>query len=503
MGSNDLASRVSTGVEGLDQILGGGLPHGMSYTVHGGPGTGKTTLGLQFLLEGVGRNERVLFASMLQRPKDLERIFASHGWSLDGIEQLDLPDYIRRNSAEMQTMFKPDEVELKEATDAVIKGIRQFRPQRIVLDSITELALLAISSHQLRRQMLKLQDLLYEIGCTSLFTVNDNTSVDLPSLQTAMHGVIQLGAEQARYGQPGRWLEVTKVRGLAFLGGRHDFRLSTGGIEVYPNIPVENGSKQEPDWSTISGGNRELDSLFGGGLEAGTTCLITGTTGAGKSTLTSIYVQAAAVRGERSLIYCFDERRGTYLRRSQGLGLDIEQHIERGLVDIREVDVGSLMLGQIIAQTRDAVEQGVKLVVIDSLTGFHQAMPGRELIVHLHELLRYLGGAGVLTLLTLPTHGLSAASQSYLDASYIADTVVLMRHFEAAGRMLRCISVLKKRHGDHERSIREIQSGPGGIRVGPPLTDFQNVLSGEPQFMGGQGELMSNSKDARGGEDNG
>ncbi|MFW6146362.1 MAG: ATPase domain-containing protein [Planctomycetota bacterium] len=494
------APLVSTGLPGLDKVLRGGLPEGEVYLVHGGPGSGKTTLGLQFLFEGVRRGERVLFASLLQTPRELGRIAASHGWTLDGVDLLDMPDAVRRASVEEQSMFSPGEVELQALSDTVAEAIRTHRPQRLVFDSITELAVLVDSPAQLRRQMLRFKNLLDGIGCTSLFTANDTLAVDLPSLQTAVHGVIQLSIERPPYGATDRWLEVTKVRGLKYLSGRQDISLHRGGIEVYPRLEIP-AEPRLPQWSQVSSGDKDLDALFGGGLEAGTACLITGTTGAGKSTLASIYVQAAAERGDRSLIFCFDERRQTYIRRSRSLGLNIVQHIDQGLVDLRQVDFGHLTLGRFAHELREAVdEHGVKVVVLDSLTGFQQAIPHepRQGIIQLHEILSYLRAAGVLTLLIVPSHGLGegTAMTGEAQASYIADTVVLMRHFEAVGEVRRCISVLKKRHGDHERSIREITSGPGGIALGPPLTAFRNVLSGVPQYIGEHAGLMDRDEES-------
>ncbi len=486
------ASQIKTGVPGLDAVLRGGLPKDMIYLVHGGPGAGKTTLGFHFLLEGVRRGERVLLASLLQRPQELRRIAASHGWSLDGIDLLDLPESLRASSTDEQTMFSPAEVELHEVTEAIIHGIEKHRPQRLVFDSITELAVLVDNPHQLRRQMLKFKQRLEQSGCTSLFTANDTLAVDLPSLQTAVHGVIELGIERMRYGPPHRWLEATKMRGLSYLGGRHDIAMQTGGIEVYPRleIPQKHHASQ---WSRVSSGNTELDALFGGGLEAGTACLLAGTTGAGKSTLASIYVQAAAQRGERCLIFCFDERRQTYIQRSKALELDIVEQIEQGLVDLRQIDFGNLRLGQFADELRTAIhQQDVRVVVIDSLTGLANAMMQEHMLIQLHELLNYLACFGVLTFLIVPTHGFGGASSPglELDTSYIADTVVLMRHFEALGEVRRCISVIKKRHGEHEKSIREIHSGPGGMIIGPPLTEFRNVLSGTPQYIGAAVRLL-------------
>ncbi|MFW6038992.1 MAG: ATPase domain-containing protein [bacterium] len=493
---------MSTGIPGLDHLLRGGLPQGMTYLIHGGPGTGKTTLGFQFLLEGVRRGERVLYASLLQTRSELEMVIRSHGWSLEGIDLLELPDNIRQRSTDEQTLFSPGDIELHEVTDVILQAIQKHRPQRLVFDSITELAVLVDSRYQLRRQMLKLKQQLSDTGCTTLFTVNDTEAVDLPSIQTAVHGVLEMGIHRPKYGPPARWVEATKMRGLNYLGGRHDLGLQTGGIVVFPRLEIHHRDRQ-PQWTLISSGNVELDALFGGGLEEGTACLITGTTGAGKSTLASVYVSAAAERGDRSIIFCFDERKHTFLRRSEELGMGFVRKIEQGLVDLRQVDVGALMPGEFAEQIRYAVdERGVKVVVIDSIGGYLNAMPEQQqLIVQLHELLSYLGEAGVLTILIMPMHGLgSIGSGLDLETSYIADTVVMMRHFEAVGEVRRCVSVLKKRHGHHERTIREITIGRGGVHVGPSLVDFQRTLSGTPEFIGHREKLMQEREDS--GRDN-
>lgn len=490
--------KISTGVLGLDHILRGGLPQSMVYLIHGGPGTGKTTLSFQFLLEGVRQGERVLYASLLQTRSELKMIAGSHGWSLEGINLLDLPDNIRRAATDEQTLFSPGEVELHEVTDTMIEAIHKHRPQRLVFDSITELAVLVDSRYQLRRQLLKLKQQLSDTDCTTLFTVNDTEAVDLPSIQTAVHGVAEIGIHRPHYGPPRRWLEVTKMRGMPFLAGRHDLRLKTGGIEVFPRLEVKQ-NHPPTQWSLVSSGNAELDTLFGGGLEGGTACLITGTTGAGKSVLASLYVQAAAERGDRSIIFCFDERKRTFIRRSEGLGLDIVGQIERGLVDLRQIDVGAATPGEFTEQIRYAVdEQKAKVVVIDSVSGYLHAMTEqRQLILQLHELLSYLGEAGVLTILIMPRHGFGGETGRELDVdtSYIADTVVMMRHFEAMGEVRRCVSVLKKRHGKHEPTIREFTIGDGGVQVGPPLVDFRGVLSGTPEYVGDHHRLFQQQED--------
>ncbi len=487
--------RVGMGVDGLNHILKGGLPKDMVYLVHGGPGTGKTTLGFHFLREGVRMGERVLYASLLQTRPELEAILTSHGWSLEGVDLLELPENIRRTSVEEQTLFSTADIELHEVHNTILEAIEKHKPQRLVFDSITELGILVDSPYQLRRQLLKLKQHVNRLGCTTLFTASESNAVDLESLQTVVHGVIELGIHRPGYGEPRRWLDPTKMRGMDFIGGRHDFRILTGGLEVYPRIEVSHTERQA-QWGVISSGNPKLDTLFGGGLEEGTACLITGTTGAGKSTLAGLYADAAAKRGDRSVIFCFDERRQTFLRRASGLGMDMADHIEQGLIDLRQVNVGELTPGEFAFQVLHATdEKDLKIVVIDSLSGYLNAMPEqRQLMVQLHELLSFLNGAGVLTLLVVATQGFTVHKAEDVDASYIADTVVMMRNFEAGGMIRRCISVLKKRHGDHEKTIREIRIDQEGVRVGEPLRHFRNVLSGYPEFIGDIESLMNDGK---------
>mgnify|MGYP006277901031 CR=1 FL=1 len=488
--------KVATGIPGLDSILRGGFLKEMVYLVHGGPGTGKTTLGMQFLLEGVRQGEPVFYASLLQTRRELEAIMGSHGWSLDGISLLDMPEGVSQSAAEEQTVFAPADIELHELTDRIIEAVARLKPRRMVFDSITELAVLVEHPSHLRRQMLKLKHELASLGCTALFTINDTEAIDLASIQTVVHGVLELGIDRPDYAPPRRWLEVTKTRGMVYFGGRHNLQIRTGGLEVYPRLEPTN-DRAPLQWRTVSSGNEALDALFGGGLEEGSACLVTGTTGAGKSTLASLYVQAAARRGEKAIVFCFDERRQTYLRRSEALGLEIGRQVEQGLVDLRQVNVGELSPGEFANRIRCAVEQwDAKIVVIDSINGYFHAMPDQsKLLVQLHEILSYLGESGVLTLMVTALHGLASVHTSDVDASYIADTVVLMRSFEARGSVRRCISVLKKRHGPHEKTIREVMLEQGGMRVGEPLTDFQGVLSGNPVFDGDSEQLLNGNRD--------
>jgi circadian clock protein KaiC len=486
-----LREKISTGIDGLDRILGGGLPKHRAYLVHGGYGTGKTTLALQFLREGIRRGERVLFVSLLQSHSELEDVFQSHGWTSQGIEVLNLPKELQSEAAEDQTLFNPADIDLSEATELIRRAIAEQEPQRLVVDSISELAVLVQDPFRLRRHILAMKQQIADADCTALFTINETEVEQTASLKTLMHGVIRLASETPDFGRVARRLEVSKLRGMPFNGGFHDFMIRTGGLEVFPRLTPVAADEPVADWSRITSGNEALDALLGGGLEAGTACMLTGTTGTGKTTLATAYVKAAADRGEKAAVFCFDERRSTFIHRAANLGLDLREHLDSGRLQLHEVNVGEVSAGRLTETIRRLVdEEGVKLVVIDSVSGYLNAMPGqRELMVQLHELLSHLGHRRVLTFLIVSMHGLYGTGET-VDASYLADTVVMMRHFEAAGEIRRCVSVIKKRHGPHESTIREISSGPGGLVVGPPLQEFTGVLTGSPTYHGQRRELL-------------
>lgn len=488
-------SLAGTGVTGLDYVLHGGLPRQRIFLLHGGPGTGKTTLGMQFLMEGARQGERTLYITLLQTRDEVLGVADSHGWTLAGVELLELPENVQETAAAEQTIFRTGEVELHEVMDAIIEAIKTHRPQRLLLDSVSELAVLVDNPYQLRRQLIKLKRTLADVQCTALFTLG-MLDQELASLQTMVHGVIELNMHSPVYGRPRRSLEVTKMRGRTFVGGYHDYQIATGGLVVYPRLKA-NGTQDHDcsERSTIASGNMQFDAMLGGGLEEGTACLITGTSGVGKSTLTSLYAQAAAERGDRSLILCFDERKKTFLRRAQGLEMALPRYVEQGLIDLRQYDVGQISPGELMQAIRCAVdEQAVKIVVLDSITGYLNAMPDEHsLILQLHELLSYLGDQGVLTLLVVSAQNTFGGARPTVSASYLADTVVVMRYFEAQGQVRRCIAVLKKRHGSHESAIREVSIGRGGIQVGEPLTQFSGVLTGTPKFEGSPGALLDRS----------
>ncbi len=488
--------RVSTGVEGLDQILGGGVPSERLYLVHGGPGTGKTTFGFQFLLKGVECGESALYISLLLGREELEDVMASHGWSLDSIQIAELPEEVREAAAAGQSIFSPAEVELGEVTDAIIDIINEHQPDRVVVDSISELSMLVESPYQLRRQLIKMRQSLRNAASTTLLISGEAIIDQLPTLQTIVHGSFHLELQAPAYGMTRRCLCIDKVRGVKFSGGYHDFRIRTGGLEVFARLTPPAECKPTPE-RVVPSGNEGLDELLGGGLSEGTNCLIVGTSGSGKSTLASLFARSVVARQERVAFHCFDESTATLVHRSRNLGLGLHAAARAGQLLLQEHEIGSLTPGRFTdAMRRDVESRGVKAVVIDSFTGFLNVMPYEEnLLIHLHEMLSYLSKHGVLTLVTQGMHGLTQSDGLEVDTSYLVDTVVLMRHFETMGSIRRCISVLKKRHGRHEAAIREVDIVEGGLRVGPPLRDFSGVLTGVPRFVGEREELLTLSEE--------
>lgn len=487
---SDSVRRLSSGIEGLDQILNGGFPAGRIYLVHGDAGTGKTTAGLHFLMAGAAAGKRCLGLTLLQTLSELREIITSHGWDTDGIILSELPREIRDAATMGQTVFNTADIELSEVTDAIEAAIREHQPECLFIDSLSELGVLVDTRYQLRRQLLRLKQLLDSIECTTILSAGNAGDLDNATLETLVHGVIGLEMKAPEFGRPRRRMLVSKMRGMDFQAGYHDADIVTGGLEVYPRVLA--GSERTVEPITMPSGNEDLDSQLGGGLEAGTTCVISGTSGAGKSTITSLYAYAAALRGVRSSVFCFDERVDTLLRRASLLGMPLEEHMDAGLIRVHQINVGDLAPGRLAHMIRRAVEQeGVRIVIVDSLNGYLQSMPGeRELITQLHELLGYLSGAGVLSLMVVATHGLFGETETPIDVSYIADTVILLRHFEARGEVRRCLAVLKKRYGDHEHTIRELKLGPDGITVGEPLSSFSGLLTGQPRFEGESVNLL-------------
>jgi circadian clock protein KaiC len=484
--------RISTGIEGLDEILGGGLPMNHLYLIDGEPGTGKTTLALQFLLTGARHGEQGLYVTLSESRAELTEVAASHGWSIDQLEVFEMASQ-DATAVEDYTLFHPAEIELQQTMDAVFASVERTGATLVVLDSLSEMRLLARDPLRFRRQILLLKQYFASRDCTVLM-LDDKTAPegDL-QLQSLAHGVIALEHVAQDYGSERRRLQVIKLRGLRFRGGYHDFRICTGGLAVYPRLRVEAKVTDDALRSVVSSGSRPLDSLLGGGLHGGTSLLITGPAGTGKSTLASQYACAAVARGERVLFYMFDERFTTFRMRSAGLGLDVDAPVEKGLLILRQVEPTQLSPGEFANQVMTAVERdGVRMIVIDSLNGYLQSMPEERLLpIQVHELLSFLATHGVTCLMTLVQHGIFGSPvDEAAEISYLADTVVLLRYFEMSGTVRQAISVVKKRSGDHERSIREARVQRGGLHVGDALHEFHGVLTGVPTFVGAPTDLL-------------
>ncbi len=476
---------ASSGVQGLDEILSGGLTPNRLYLVEGVPGSGKTTLALQFLLEGVRLGERVLYVTLSESRDELAAVVAAHGWSLEGVTVRELsPTAESLAPDETYTMFHPSEVELSETTKTILADVDRIKPARIAFDSLSELRLLAGNALRYRRQILALKQFFSGRRCTVML-LDDMTSAahDL-QVQSIAHGVILLEQSNPDYGAERRRLRVVKFRGVGFRGGFHDYIIRRGGLTVFPRLVV-GSSRSAIGAEKLSTDIDALDRLLGGGIEPGTSTLITGAAGTGKSTVAAQFVWAAANRGQRSAMFLFDESLVTLIARTAALGIDLAPHIESGLVTIQQIDPAELSPGELTLAVREAVARGVELMVIDSLNGYLNAMPGeRYLIIQLHEMLTYLGNKNVVTLLVSAQHGLIGSNMiSPIDASYLADGVVLMRYFEANGEVRQSISVLKKRGSKHERSIREFRMADGTIAIGEPLREFRGVLTGVPQLV--------------------
>jgi circadian clock protein KaiC len=481
---------IATGVAGLDTVLGGGLPRTRVYLLQGEPGTGKTTISLQFLLEGRRRGEPGLYVTLSESRSELEAVAHSHGWSLEGTHlfEAQTETHEELGDDEQYDVFHPGEVELGAVMRTLLAEAERVRPARVVIDSLSELRLLAREPIRYRRQLLALKRYFVSRGATVLLldATHPSRPNDLQS-NTLVHGVILLEQSMPDFGLKRRRLSVAKLRGVKYDDAYHDFRITTGGVEVYPRL-VASEHPGGGAGDLISSGLPELDALVGGGLIRGTSTMLMGPAGAGKSSLLSQYMLAACNRGERVALYTFDESIATLLARTDGFGMGLGKHIDAGRLIVRQVDPGELSPGQFSNMVRDAVERdGANVIAIDSLNGYLNAAPEeRFLMVQLHELFTYLGQQRVCTLLTVAQHGLMGAGmQVPVDVSYLADSVLLFRYFEHAGHVRKAISVVKKRVGPHERTIRELEITNRGVMVGRPLQQFRGVLTGVPVFLGG------------------
>ena len=473
---------ATTGIPGLDDILSGGLPKNRIYLVMGDPGVGKTTVGLHFLREGHRLGERTLYIGLSETRIEIEDVATSHGWSLDGIEIFEYSAATRLDDADESTLFHPSEIELGEATRTMIREVERVNPQRVVIDSLAEVRLLAQSPLRYRRQILALKEYFTGRNCTVLLLDDKDVASGDMQLLTLAHGVLLLEQLAPMYGAERRRMRVSKLRGVKYRGGFHDIAIRTGGLAVFPRL-VAAEHRAQTRRGCLPSGIPAIDSLLGGGIDRGTSTLIMGPAGSGKSTLSTQYVVAAAERGENAAMFVFDESRATMLARSQSIGLDLQKHVQSGRLAVQQIDPAAVPPGEFVQLVREQVEQRkISVLVIDSLNGYVNAMPEeRFLTIHMHELLIYLGQQGVATLLVVAQHGLmGSAMNSPVDVSYLADAVILMRYFELAGEIRKAVSVVKKRSGAHEKTIRPFAIGSEGIMVGPPLTEFHGVLSGTP-----------------------
>jgi len=477
---------AATGISGLDDILCGGLTPYRLYLVEGVPGSGKTTLAMQYLMEGVRNGEPVLYVTLSETEEELRAMARSHDWPLDGVTIRELvPPEESLQPAEQYTMFHPAEVELSETTRTILSDVERLKPTRLVFDSLSELRLLAGDPLRYRRQLLALKQFFRGRRCTVLLLDDLTSSGRDLQVQSIAHGVLVLEQLLPEYGADRRRVRVLKHRGRRFRGGYHDYLIGTGGLQVFPRL-VAAEHRTDLDEHKFSSGIASLDDLLGGGLERGTSTLIVGAAGTGKSSLAAQFVTAGAERGQRSAMFIFDESKNTLLSRMAGLGVNLRQHVDNGTVSIRQVDPAELTPGEFAWTIRREVEESqAKIVVIDSLNGYLNAMPGeRFLTIHLHELLMFLGEKGVATILIGAHQGMMGPMITPVDASYLADAVLLLRYFEARGEIRQAISVMKKRGGRHERTIRDFSLESDGIQVGAPLRGFRGVLTGVPVETG-------------------
>lgn len=490
--SSSPPSRILTGTSGLNEVLRGGLTPERLYLVEGTPGTGKTTLALKFLMEGRGAGDRGLYITLSETETELQAVAHSHGWTLDGIELFEMVAEEAFGSDHEQSLLHPSEVELGETVRGIIDLVERTDPARVVLDSLSELRLLAQNPLRYRRQILALKHFFARRKCTVLM-LDDRTSEpgDL-QLHSIAHGVISLEQLVSDFGSERRRLRIVKMRGVQYYGGYHDFSIELGGICIYPRL-VAADHKRNFSSQPVTTGLAELDALLGEGLFPGTNTLLAGPAGVGKTTTAVRCMIAALKRGQKAAYFLFDERLATLMIRSKALGMDLQPFIDDGLLEIRQIDPAELSPGQFAGAVRAAVEQDdVGVVVIDSLNAYLHAMPSDSfLVLQMHELLSYLAQQGVVSMMILGQHGITGDLRSDIDISYLADTVMMLRFFETAGQVRKSISVIKTRTSDHERTIREFRIDSRGIVIGEPIRNFSGILSGTPVYSQAADDLLS------------
>lgn len=498
MPTDPAASRaITTGISGLDNVLAGGLPRNRLYLIEGYPGTGKTTLALQFLMAGRELGESVLYITLSETTDELRDVAQSHGWSLDGIALVELESVDDRDAGNREyTVFHPAEVELGETTARILAQVEQIQPTRVVFDSLSEVRLLAQGPLRYRREILALKQFFAGRKCTVLLLDDRTAQEDDLQLQSISHGVIRLDRVDVEYGSTRRRLHVVKMRGVRFRDGYHDYQIETGGLAVYPRLVASEEHRPIAKIEKASSGLEALDALLGGGLERGSSSLITGPAGTGKSTIATQLAVAACGRGETVACYAFEETAATFLQRATGMGMPVGQYLDSKLIWLHQIDPAELSPGHFAFQVRkDVEEHGARVILIDSLNGYLNAMPNdRFLLIQMHEVLTYLAQQNVITLMILAQHGLLGHLDAPVEISYLADTVISLRYFEVAGEVRQALSVVKKRKGAHERTIRELRFSAHGISIGEPLTGFEGVLTGVPHFRG-HGQSVSAAHD--------
>jgi circadian clock protein KaiC len=486
-------SFLSSGIPGLDDILRGGFTRDRLYLLEGSPGSGKTTLALQFLVEGVRQGEPVLYITLSETSVELRAVATAHGWSLEGIHIHEvLPSENILDPTEQYSVFHPSDVESGVTTKGILAIVEKIRPTRVVLDSLSELQLLAANPLVYRRQVLAFKQFFASRSCTTLF-LDDRTASDGDmQVRSIAHGVVSLERMSTDYGGIRRRMEIIKYRGVAFREGLHDYKIRHGGIVVYPRL-VAADTREPVKPKQFSSGLKELDLLLGGGIEEGSSTLIAGPPGTGKSTLASQFVSACLRQGKAAAMFLFEESASNLINRSDSLGMDLQSHIASKELSLTQVDPAQLTPGEFVHIVCRAADNGARVIVIDSLNGFLQAMPNEKLLAtHMHELMTYLGQRSVVTLLVGVQQGMLGGNMSTtVDASYLADNVVLLRYFEALGEVQQAISVFKKRGSRHERAIRKFSITPNGVEIGPQLKHFHGVLTGVPKLQGDPEEEKS------------
>jgi circadian clock protein KaiC len=490
---NEIGIKASSGVEGLDNILGGGFSRGHLFLLEGQPGAGKTTVGLQFLLAGARAGERCLYLTLSETEKELREGAASHHWALGPeIRVFEvLPSESLLNGEQQQSLLYSSDLELGETTQQIFDVVNRETPSRMVIDSLSEIRLLAQSSLRYRRQILTVKHFFAKLGTTVLMLDDLTSEPTDKTVHSIAHGVVRLEENSPDYGADRRRLRVIKYRGQKYRGGYHDFTITTGGINVFPRLIAAEHRQRLPR-RQLASGYAAFDALLGGGVESGSSTLILGPAGTGKSLISITFAMAALARGERAALFLFDEEMSLLFDRMKAMNIDLERARDEGKLLIEQIDAAELSPGEFAHRVRRTVDdQAIKTIVIDSLNGYQAAMPEENsLVLHIHELLQYLNRRGVGTFMTVAQHGLVGDMQAPVDVTYLADAVILLRYFEARGRVLRAVSVIKKRTGFHESTIREYRIANDGLSVGEPLEAFQGVLRGVPQYAGDQAPLL-------------